>query len=288
MADNEAKSMPGAWQNTPSRTDSQQSPAVPNNPTVSTSQDSSPAPHQQDDARSNPVYSMTDVTPAIRRIRQLRDEVLLEKRGTSPRDGRHQELEQRLLSLESEEQEVLRREEKERQTDEFMKKTLEEERLLRGGAQHHPPSMILPTWQERMELAEAHKASDTVVHQPHPSAEGQAIMATLTQLSKDLTSNQQQLFMQMNHLGSHLEQIKGQVGQLSSRVDNIEASSIRSRSRSGSRHSSQHRAVASESVKLRGLPTTVELVYHETMSHPLSRDIHLQHGPIEYHALTAL
>ena len=83
-------------------------------------------------------------------------------------------------------------------------------------------------------------------------------MVTLAQMSKEITRNQQQLFMQINHLGSHLEQVKHQVGHLSSRIDNLETSSSRSRSQSRSRHSSQHRPVPSESPKVTGLPITVE------------------------------
>jgi len=162
MADKESNStlMPGAWQKTPARTDSQ-----PPAQSTSATQDSLTEPHHHDNTPSNPTDPMTDVTPAIKRIRQLRNAVLLEKRGTSPRDEKHKELERRLASLETEEQEVLRREEKERQTDEFTRKTLEEERVSLERAQYRPPL----TWEERMELAEAHRrTSNTSVQQPHP------------------------------------------------------------------------------------------------------------------------
>ena len=138
---------------------------------------------------------MTDVTPAIRRIRQLRDEVLLEKRGTSPRDERHKELERKLAALGIEEEEVLRREEKERRADEFMGKTLEEERAFRERSQHQPLPTTPPTWEEHMEMAETHhRTSDTIIHQPQPT--GEAIMAALAQL----TNAQQQMSAQTNHL----------------------------------------------------------------------------------------
>ena len=273
MADNESKPMPipGAWQKTPSRIDSSQPRTRHDDTTTTATQDSLTEPHHHDDrdhhddARAISAHLMTDVTPAIRRIRQLRDEVLLEKRGTSPRDERHKELERKLAALGIEEEEALRREEKERRTDEFIKKTLEEERALREHSQHQPLPTIPPTWEERMEMAETHhRTSDTIVHQPQPT--GEAIMAALAQL----TNAQQQTSAQMNRLGYHLEQVKDQ---LSSRMDRIETSSNRSRSRSGSRHSSPHRPVASENSKFRGLPTTVEDTEDEA-------DVHRE--PIQY------
>src|SRR5204863_1117583 len=107
--------------------------------------------------------------------------------------------------------------------------------------------------------------------QPQPT--GEAVMAALAQLtdaqqqmSKEFMNGQQQMSAQINHLGSHLEQ-------LSSRMDRIETSSNRSRSRSGSRHSSPHRPVASENSKFRGLPTTVEDTEDEA-------DVHRE--PIQY------
>src|SRR5436189_1466958 len=56
-------------------------------------------------------------------------------------------------------------------------------------------------------------------------------------------------------------------------MDRIETSSNCSRSRSGSRHSSLHRPVASENSKFRGLPTTVEDTEDEA-------DVHRE--PIQY------
>ena len=116
MADNESKPMPmpGAWQKTPSRVDSSQPRTRHDDTTTTATQDSLTEPHHHDDVRAISAHLMTDVTPTIRRIRQLRDEVLLEKRGTSPRDERHKELERKLAALGIEEEEVLRREERER------------------------------------------------------------------------------------------------------------------------------------------------------------------------------
>lgn len=261
MADKATKQLPGTWQNTLPRPDNPivdslvHSATNLDNPTTSISHSPSAELRQHD------VHTTTDVTPAIKRIRQLHEEVLLEKRGTTPRDERHKELEERLASLEKEDQVPLHREERERQTDEFIMKTLEEERLLREYVQRHPPSIVPPTWEERMRMAEARNnnpipTDHTIVRQAQPFSEAQVIMSALAQLSKDLTS-------QMNQLGSHLEQAKSQVGHLSSCIDDIEISSNRSRSRSRSHHSLQHPPMTSDSPRFYGLPTTVEDIEDE-------------------------
>ena len=268
MTDNNSKQLPGAWQNTPTRPNSSIDPPIPSSDKPTTS-----IPHVPSaELRQHDAHSMTDVTSAIRRIRQLREEVLLEKRGTSPRDERHNELEERLASLEKEEQDALHREEREKQTDELMMKTLEEERLLREHMQHYPSSNVSPTWEERLQMAEAQRKTSlpidhTIVRQTQSSAETQAIMSAFAQLSKDLTNQINQFGFHLEQvkgqLDSHSEQVKGQIGQLSSRIDDIETSSNRSRSRSRSNHSLQRRPMTNENSRHPGLPVTVEEVEDE-------------------------
>ena len=72
----DSKHLPDAWQNTPTRPDdSIVDPPMPSSDKLTTS-----IPHVPSaELRQHDAYSMTDVTPAIRRIRQLREEMLLEK-----------------------------------------------------------------------------------------------------------------------------------------------------------------------------------------------------------------
>ena len=158
----------------------------------------------------------------------------------------------------------MHREEREKQTNEFVMKTLEEERLLREHMQCHPPSTVLPTWEERLQMAEAqHKTSLLIDHitirQTQSSAEAQALTFAFAQLSKDITNNQQQLFLQVN-------QLSPQIDYLSSRIDDIETSSNRSRSWSRSNHSSQRRSMMNENPRYPDLPVTVEDVEDERNS----------------------
>ena len=113
MTDNDSKHLSGAWQNTPTRPDdSIVDPSMPSSDKSTTSISHVPS----TELRQHDIYNITDVTPTIRRIRQLREKALLDKRGTSPRDERHKESEERLASLEKEEQDALHRKEREKQT----------------------------------------------------------------------------------------------------------------------------------------------------------------------------
>lgn len=89
----------------------------------------------------------------------------------------------------------------------------------------------------------------------HPSTEAQPMMAAFIQLSKDLMSK--------------TDQLSSQVGHLSFRIDDMETSSNRSRSRSGSRHSSQHRLVTGENTKFAVfLSPSKALKTRLTIAHP--------------------
>jgi hypothetical protein len=104
----------------------------------------------------------------------------------------------------------------------------------------------------------------------HPLTEMQVMMDVFVQLAKDLMNNQRQMFVQFS----------SQVGHLSSRIDDMETSSNRSRSRSRSRRSSsQHRFVASEILKLRGLRTTVEGIEDKTNDRLSLREERVQSYP---------
>jgi len=106
----------------------------------------------------------------------------------------------------------------------------------------------------------------------HSSTEMQVIISILTQLSKDVTNNQQQVSLQINQLSS-------QIDHLSSRIDNI---ATRSRSRSGSRRSSQHHFVTSENSKLHGLSTTIESIEDETNDRSSLREERVQRESFQH------
>lgn len=92
----------------------------------------------------------------------------------------------------------------------------------------------------------------------HPSTEAQPVMVAFIQLSKDLMSK--------------MDEPSSQVGHLSSRIDDMKIFSSRSRSRFGSRHSSQHRLVTSENTKFAGfLPPSKALKTRLTIAHPTKR-----------------
>jgi hypothetical protein len=76
------------------------------------------------------------------------------------------------------------------------------------------------------------------------------------------------------------QQMSIQISYHSSRIDDMETSSNRSRSRSGSRQSSsQRRPVAGENSKLRGLPTTFEGIEDETNNRSSLREERVQTFP---------
>ncbi len=96
---------------------------------------------------------------------------------------------------------MLCKEENERKTDEFMIRSLEEEHLL---AQCQPKSTMLLTWDEHRQMAEARQLS-----------EAQVIMIALPQMSQNLTSN-------MTQLDFRFEQVKDQMRNLTTRIDDID------------------------------------------------------------------
>ncbi len=108
MADKDDKyteTLPGSWQKTPNHPEQAVAEPSAEPSTHSNEPISSPnATHvPKVDLHRFDVHVMTDVTAAIKTIRQLRAKVVFEQRGINLHDERHKELEDKLASLESEE-----------------------------------------------------------------------------------------------------------------------------------------------------------------------------------------